>query len=123
VVVHNDEGHRDARREREDDVQPPEGPGQVHQPISPVFANENHHVDDSFAVSALDSVPKYVEGTLANPIGNVPKKRDCAGCPIMAPQISGYRVYRAMDMKVNTEKRKMFKTKKAIAMPCIQGAL
>jgi hypothetical protein len=38
---------------------------------------------------------------VARPIGKVPIKRLCAGCRIIANHISGYTVYRTIEMKVN----------------------
>jgi hypothetical protein len=45
-------------------------------------------------------------------MGKQPRNRDWPGCEIMADQMVGYKVYRAMDMAVKTVKRKTFRPKK-----------
>lgn len=46
MAVHDDEGHADGRGHGEEDVDPPECPGEVDEPVSPLFAGKDHHVDD-----------------------------------------------------------------------------
>lgn len=46
VAVHDDEGHADAGGHGEEDVDPPECPGEVDDPGTPVLAAKDHHVDD-----------------------------------------------------------------------------
>lgn len=46
VAVHDDEGHGDCGCEGDEDVDPPEGPGEVDEPGAPLGAGEDHHVDD-----------------------------------------------------------------------------
>jgi hypothetical protein len=48
---------------------------------------------------------------VASPIGKVPKKRDWAGCRIIACHIRGYSEYRSMDTIRNMLKSKTFSAK------------
>lgn len=44
--MHDYEGHADGCGHGEKNINPPEGPGEVDEPVSPVLAAENHHADD-----------------------------------------------------------------------------
>ena len=46
---------------------------------------------------------------VANPIGKQPRKRLCAGCRIMAPQIFGYSVYRSRLINENMTNNSTFR--------------
>lgn len=48
MAVHDDEGHGDAGCHGDEDVDPPECPGEVDEPGAPVGAGEDHHVDDCY---------------------------------------------------------------------------
>jgi hypothetical protein len=51
---------------------------------------------------------------VANPIGSVPRKRDCTGCCSMSVHVAGYSVYRRILMRKMTAKRTMLRTKKMV---------
>lgn len=46
MAMHDYEGHADGCGHGEKNINPPEGPGEVDEPVSPVLAAENHHADD-----------------------------------------------------------------------------
>lgn len=48
MAMHDDEGHGDAGCHGEEDVEPPEGPGEVDEPVTPLLAAEDHHIDDGY---------------------------------------------------------------------------
>jgi hypothetical protein len=53
---------------------------------------------------------------VARPIGNVPRKRLWVGWRIMAPHISGYTLYRTIEIKRKRMKRPTFKQKTTTEM-------
>lgn len=46
VPVHDDEGHGDAGGHGDEDVNPPEGPGEIDDAGAPLGTGEDHHVND-----------------------------------------------------------------------------
>ena len=60
---------------------------------------------------------------LAKAIGKHPRNRDWPGCDTMAPQLSGYNAYRAMDMPRKIVKSRILSQKKIYEIYCSHIAL
>lgn len=56
----------------------------------------------------------HISISVAKPMGMVPRKSELIGSRIMTPQISGYSVYRTMDVVRASVKRMVLRTKKTI---------
>ena len=90
MTVHDDEWHADASGKRQPYINPPEHPGGVDKPLSPVRASKDHHVDDGCRsvsraglASRMNSKPKIrrkrekkKKNSLAKAMGKHPRNRD-----------------------------------------------
>ena len=77
-----------------------------------------------------DQYPQYgqhrniqLSTSVAKPMGIVPRNRELVGSAIMTAQISGYKVYRRVEMTRAKVKRIVFRTKKTTESQYSQSAL